>query len=67
MMSTWSDMLASPLGSSAQSIAFMSAMPEHDVETLEQTLTANRFARGAMPLAPPMMSATWVPWPPSVP
>ena len=67
MMSTWSLRNPSPLGSIAQSIACISATPLHAVEMDEQTLTAYRLARGATPLVPPMMSATCVPCPPSVP
>ncbi len=40
MMSTWSDGSPSPSGSTANSMPWISAMPEHDVETDEQTLTA---------------------------
>ncbi len=42
-------------------------MPLHAVETDEQTFTEYRLALGATPSVPPMMSATCVPWPPSVP
>ena len=39
MMSRWSLVLPSPFGSSAQSIASMSATPEHEVATAEQTFS----------------------------
>ena len=40
MMSTWSAMSPSPFGSSANSIAWISAMPLHDVAGAEHALIA---------------------------
>src|SRR3989442_6222255 len=68
--STASDISPSPLGSRAKSIPSSIAMPLHAFETALQTFTAYRLAPGATPLweppsFPPMMSATWDPWPPA--
>ena len=65
MMSAASAVEPSPLGSSAKSMPWISARPEHDVLMDEQTLIASSFAAGATPVLPAMMSATWVPCDPS--
>src|SRR2546428_13447497 len=68
--STASEMSPSPFGSSAKSIPSSRATPLHEEETALHTFTAYRLAPGATPLweppsFPPMMSATWDPWPPA--
>jgi hypothetical protein len=49
MMSTRSFSRPSPFGSSANSMPWISAMPEQDVDTDEQTFTAYRSTPGATP------------------